>query len=53
MDRLTRHELKSDKFVEEVGQTVHFLDEHRQQAMRYGGFALAVVVLAGAGYWVM
>ncbi|MBI4894009.1 MAG: tetratricopeptide repeat protein [Acidobacteria bacterium] len=53
MDRLTRHELKSDKFVEEVGQTVHFLEAHKQQAIRYGGIALAVLVLAGAGYWFM
>lgn len=53
MDRLTRHELKSDKFVEEVGQTVHFLEEHKQQTLRYGGIALAVLVLAGAGYYFM
>lgn len=53
MDRLTRHELKSDKFVEEVGQTVHFFEEHRPQMLRYGGIALAVLVLAGAGYFYM
>lgn len=53
MDRLTRHELKSDKFVEEVGQTVHFLEEHKPQMLRYGGIALAVLVLAGAGYFFM
>lgn len=51
MDRLTRHELKADKFVEEVGQTVHFLEEHRQQLIRYGAVALVVLVLAAAGYY--
>jgi len=53
VDRLTRHDLKTDKFVEEVGQTVHFLGAHRGQAIRYGGIALAVLVLAGAGYFYM
>jgi TolA-binding protein len=50
VDRLTRHELKTDKFVEEVGQTVHFLEEHRQAIIRYGSIALAVLILAAAGY---
>lgn len=50
MDRLTRHELKKDRFVEEVGQTVHFLEEHRQAIIRYGSIALAILILAGAGY---
>ncbi len=50
MDRLTRHELKTDKFVEEVGQTVHFLEEHRQAVIRYGSIVLAVLIVAGAGY---
>jgi tetratricopeptide (TPR) repeat protein len=42
--------LKSDKFVEEVGHTVTFLEEHRQQLIRYGAIAAAVVVIA-AGVW--
>lgn len=53
MDRLTRHELKSDKFVEEVGQTVHFLEEHKPQMVKYGGIAAAVLVLAFAGFFWM
>ncbi len=53
MDRLTRHDLKTDKFVEEVGQTVHFLEEHRQSVIRYSGIALAVLILAGGGYFYM
>lgn len=48
MDRLTRHELKTDKFVEEVGQTVHFLEEHRQAIIRYGSIALVLIVVAAA-----
>ena len=51
MDRATRHDLKTDKFVEEVGQTVHFLEAHRSQAIRYGGIALAVVLIGGGGYF--
>jgi len=50
VDRLTRHELKTDKFVEEVGQTVHFLEEHRQAVIRYGSIALALLVIAAAAY---
>ncbi len=50
MDRLTRHELKTDKFVEEVGHTVHFLEEHRQAIIRYGSIALALIIIAAAVY---
>lgn len=50
MDRLTRHELKTDKFVEEVGHTVHFLEEHRQAIIRYGSIALAMIVIGAAVY---
>jgi len=48
VDRLTRRELKTDKFVEEVGQTVHFLEEHRQALIRYGSIALVLIVVAAA-----
>jgi TolA-binding protein len=37
--------LKHDRFVEQVGQTVEYASEHRQQLIRYGGIALAVVVV--------
>jgi predicted negative regulator of RcsB-dependent stress response len=43
--RISRKELKSDKFAEEVGLTVTFFDEHRQDVVRYGGIGLAVIVL--------
>jgi len=46
--RITRKELKSDKFALEVGQTVSFFEEHRQEILRYGAVALgAAVLIAG------
>lgn len=45
MARITRKELKTDKFALEVEQTVDFFEEHRQDLVRYGGIALAVAVL--------
>jgi predicted negative regulator of RcsB-dependent stress response len=50
VDRLTRHELKSDKFVAEVGHTIEYVEGHRQQVIRYAGIAVAVIVVA-AGIW--
>jgi predicted negative regulator of RcsB-dependent stress response len=47
--RITRKELKSDKFAQEVGLTVDFFEEHRADLVRYGAIALAVIVLVG-GY---
>lgn len=49
MARITRKELKTDKFALEVEQTVDFFEEHRHELVRYGGIALAVLVLI-AGY---
>ena len=46
MDRLTRKELKSDKFALEVEHTVDFVTDHRDQVIRYGGIALALIVIA-------
>jgi predicted negative regulator of RcsB-dependent stress response len=43
--RISRKELKTDTFALEVGQTVTFFEEHKQDLVRYGGVALAVVVL--------
>jgi predicted negative regulator of RcsB-dependent stress response len=48
--RITRKELKTDKFALEVEQTFTFFEEHRQDLFRYGGAALVVIVL-GAGLW--
>lgn len=45
MARITRKELKTDKFALEVGQTVDFFEEHRQEIIRYGGIALGLAAL--------
>jgi predicted negative regulator of RcsB-dependent stress response len=43
--RITRKELKTDKFALEVGHTVDFFEEHRTEIVRYGAVALAVAAL--------
>lgn len=48
MARITRKELKTDKFALEVGQTVSFFEEHRQEIVRYGAIGLGVVALIAA-----
>jgi predicted negative regulator of RcsB-dependent stress response len=50
--RLTRKELKSDKFVSEVGHTVEYVSEHRRQVIRYAivGAVVLVLVLLFFGY---
>jgi hypothetical protein len=42
--RITRKELKSDKFALEVGLTVDFFEEHRKEIVRYGTFVLVAVL---------
>jgi predicted negative regulator of RcsB-dependent stress response len=49
VSRITRKELKTDKFALEVEHTVTFFEEHRKELIRYGVIAL-VVVLLGVGY---
>ena len=44
---LSRKALKQDKFAVEVEHTVDFFAAHRPQAIRYGGIALAVILIAG------
>ena len=53
MDRITRHDLKTDKFVEEVAHSVEYLEGHRSQVVRYGAIGLAVLVAAGGIWWFM
>ncbi len=48
MRRLTRKQLKTDKFAQDVGLTFSFLKEHREETIRYGLIALAVVLLEQA-----
>jgi tetratricopeptide (TPR) repeat protein len=43
--RITRKELKTDKFALEVEHTVTFFEEHQRQLIRYGGIGVAVVAL--------
>jgi len=45
LDRLTRKELKSDRFALEVQHSVEYVSGHRQQLVRWGGIAAAVVVV--------
>jgi predicted negative regulator of RcsB-dependent stress response len=52
VDRITRKELKQDKFASEVQQTVGYLNEHRTQAIRWGALgAVAIVLIAGFFTW--
>lgn len=44
MARITRKDLKTDKFALEVEHTVDFFEEHRREVLRYGAVALAVVL---------
>jgi len=46
--RLTRKELKSDKFALEVQHSVEYVTQHRQQLIRWGGIGLAIVILVVA-----
>jgi predicted negative regulator of RcsB-dependent stress response len=49
---LTRKELlKQDKFTVEAEHTVNYLSEHRKEAVRYGGIALALIILVAAVFY--
>lgn len=50
MDRQTRHDLKSDRFVQEVAHTVSLFEQHRTTIIR-AGIALALVIVAGVGFY--
>jgi len=43
--RITRKELKTDKFAVEVGQTFTFFEEHRQEFVRYGVIAAVAIAI--------
>jgi uncharacterized protein (TIGR02588 family) len=51
VSRITRKELKTDKFALEVEHTVSWFDEHRQTAIRYAGIAAVAVALI-VGYMI-
>ena len=46
MARLTRKELKSDKFALEVQHSVEYVSEHRRQLIRWGGIGAGVLIVA-------
>jgi predicted negative regulator of RcsB-dependent stress response len=48
VDRLTRKELKSDRFALEVQHSVEYVSDHRKQLVRWGGIAAAVVLVVVA-----
>jgi predicted negative regulator of RcsB-dependent stress response len=45
VDRLTRKDLKTDKFAVEAGHAFEFLTEHPEQLKKYGSIAAAAVIL--------
>ena len=45
MSRITRKELKSDKFALEVGHGISFFEHHKDEAVKYGAIAIGVIVL--------
>lgn len=51
MDRIQRKKLKEDKFAQEVGAGVSWVDHHKGLVLRYGGIVLAVVVIVGGIYF--
>jgi len=50
VDRITRKELKTDKFAVEVEHSVEYVAAHKQQVVQYGAIGLVVVLIAG-GIW--
>lgn len=52
MARISRKQLKHDRFVEEVGQSVVYVSSHRKQLLIWGGVAIALIIAIAsyAGY---
>ena len=51
MDKLTRKEMKSDKFALEVQHSVEYVAGHRQQLIRWGVPGLAAVLIVAGLAW--
>ena len=45
MSRITRKELKSDKFALEVEHGITFFEQHKDETLKYGAIAVGVLVL--------
>jgi predicted negative regulator of RcsB-dependent stress response len=45
VSRITRKELKTDKFALEVEHGISFFEHHKNEAVKYGAIAIALVVL--------
>jgi predicted negative regulator of RcsB-dependent stress response len=46
VDRVTRKELKSDRFALEVGHTVEYVAEHRRQVIQYTALVVGVLLIS-------
>jgi predicted negative regulator of RcsB-dependent stress response len=53
VDRRTRKDLKSDKFALEVQHGFEFVTEHKEDAIRYGAIAVAVLLVGFGIYFYM
>lgn len=51
MNRKFRKQIKGDRFAQEVGATVSWVDHHKELLTRYGAIALGVVLVAGGIYF--
>ena len=51
MDKTLRKELKTDEFAVATEHAIGYAATHRPQVIRYGGLALAVLLVVGAAYW--
>jgi tetratricopeptide (TPR) repeat protein len=51
VDRITRHDLKTDQFAQQVGHIVEEVEAHRSQVIRYGIVAVAAVALVAGAFW--
>lgn len=51
MDSAHRKQLKHDKFVDQVGHSVEYAAEHRDQVIKWGGVAVVLLLVAIGVYW--
>ena len=51
MDRQLKKVVKNDEFKQQVWHSIDFLKDHTAEAKKYGGIALALLVVAGATYF--